>query len=239
MTTSRDRLEPSRLTEIDTWIFDVDNTLYSAGVDFFAQIDKKITAFISRYLAMHTTEARLLQKQYLIEYGTSLSGLMDVHGMDPADFLDYVHDVDLGVLKPNPKLRSAIAALPGRKLLYTNGSRGHAVNIATHLNLFDLFDGHFGIEDGHYIPKPKRAPYETFNKVFAVNPKTSIFFEDNLRNLKVPYDMGMSTVLVTSDADWSHEPEDVRPGGYVNKDIDHLDVITCDLAGWLERRTGS
>ena len=110
-----------------------------------------MTEFISRYLKLNPTDARTIQKDYLAEYGTSLSGLMAVHGMDPAEFLDYVHDVDLSLLKPSPVLRQKIAALPGRKFIYTNGSRGHAKNVAGHLKLFDLFDGSFGIEDGDYI----------------------------------------------------------------------------------------
>ena len=144
------------LGHIRNWIFDLDNTLYRADVEFFSQIDRKMTAFISRYLALQPNEARLIQKDYLAEYGTSLSGLMAVHGMDPAEFLDYVHDVDLSMLVPDPKLRTYIEALPGRKFIFTNGSKGHAKNVAGHLNLFDLFDGSFGIEDGDYVPKPKR-----------------------------------------------------------------------------------
>ena len=235
----RDRVTDERLSELAHWIFDLDNTLYSAGANFFAQIDVKMTKFISRYLSLQDHEARLLQKQYLVEYGTSLSGLMAVNGMDPAEFLDYVHDVDLSMLKPNPQLRRAISALPGQRLIYTNGSKGHAKNVAGHLNLFDLFHGSFGIEDGNYFPKPKPEPYEIFNDRFKVQPSKAIFFEDNLRNLKVPHDMGMITVLITSDEDWSHEPEDVRPSGAAEINdpaYDHVDVITSDLGLWLTKR---
>lgn len=239
MSAQFDRLDAARIENIDTWIFDLDNTLYEGDVAFFAQIDKKMTEFISRYLSLHPEKARMLQKEYLVEYGTSLSGLMAVNGMDPADFLDYVHDVDLSMLKPNPLLRKRIAALPGRKLIYTNGSRGHAKNVAGHLNLYDLFDGSFGIESGNYIPKPKRETYEIFNADFDVDPARSVFFEDSVRNLAVPHDMGMATVLVTSQADWSHEPADVRPGGGLHVKGEarpaHLDVITNDLAAWLGR----
>ena len=178
------------LGHIRNWIFDLDNTLYRADVEFFSQIDRKMTAFISRYLALQPNEARIVQKDYLAEYGTSLSGLMAVHGMDPAEFLDYVHDVDLSMLVPDPKLRTYIEALPGRKFIFTNGSKGHAKNVAGHLNLFDLFDGSFGIEDGDYVPKPKRSPYIKFCDIFDINPETAIFFEDGLRNLEVPKHMG-------------------------------------------------
>jgi len=225
-----------KLTHIENWIFDLDNTLYPADVEFFDQIVKKMNGFVSRYLSLESEAALHLQKEYLAEYGTTLSGMMAVHGMDPAAFLDYVHDVDLKFLKPNPALRENIAALPGRKFIYTNGSKGHARNVATHLNLFDLFDGHFGIEDGDYVPKPKREPYETFLKVFDIDATKSAFFEDNLRNLKVPKDMGMATILVTSDADWSHEPEAARPAG-ADSNADFVDYITDDLAGWLDKNT--
>lgn len=220
------------LSHIRNWIFDLDNTLYNASVSFFDQIDRKMTDYISRYLQLDPTHARQIQKDYLAEYGTSLSGLMAVHGMDPAEFLDYVHDVDLSMLTPNPQLRQKIQALPGRKFIYTNGSRGHARNVASHLNLFDLFDGSFGIEDGDYIPKPKPSPYIKFCDVFDVDPKSAIFFEDGIRNLKVPKHMGMATVLVTSQADWSHEPEITRPANPAAQ-ADYVDYITGDLAKWL------
>ena len=222
----------SDLSHVQNWIFDLDNTLYRADAEFFSQIDKKITSFISRYLALQPQKARYVQKEFLAEYGTSLSGMMAVHGMDPAEFLDYVHDVDLHMLDPDPQLREYIKALPGRKFIFTNGSKGHAKNVAGHLNLFDLFDGSFGIEDVDYVPKPKRSPYIKFCDVFDIDPKAAIFFEDSVRNLEVPKHMGMATVLVTSDEDWGDEPEITRPAGSTTK-ADWVDYITNDLTGWL------
>lgn len=226
----------STLSDVTEWIFDLDNTLYRGDVAFFSQIDKKMTEFISRYLALQHTEARILQKEYLAEYGTSLSGLMAVHGMDPADFLDFVHDVDLHMLEPNPALRAAINGLPGRKYIFTNGSRGHAKNVGEHLGLYDLFDGVFGIEDADYVPKPKRSPYIKFCDIFDIDPVKAAFFEDGVRNLEVPRHMGMATILVTSDADWSHEPEVTRPAGTTTK-ANWVDYMTDDLAGWLQANT--
>lgn len=226
----------SNLSHIQNWIFDLDNTLYRADAEFFSQIDQKITSFISRYLALQPQKARYVQKEFLAEYGTSLSGMMAVHGMDPAEFLDYVHDVDLHMLDPDPQLREYIQALPGRKFIFTNGSKGHARNVAGHLNLFDLFDGHFGIEDVDYVPKPKRSPYIKFCDVFDIDPNTAIFFEDSLRNLEVPKHMGMATVLVTSDEDWGDEPEVTRPAGSTTK-ADWVDYITNDLTGWLGKNS--
>jgi len=200
----------SDLAHVQNWIFDLDNTLYRADAEFFSQIDLKITKFISRYLALQPDKARMIQK----------------------DFLAYVHDVELHMLDPDPQLREYIKALPGRKFIFTNGSKGHARNVAGHLNLFDLFDGHFGIEDVDYVPKPKRSPYIKFCDVFDIDPKTAIFFEDSVRNLEVPKHMGMYTVLVTSDEDWGHEPEITRPAGSTTK-ADWVDYITNDLTGWL------
>jgi len=224
------------LSHIENWIFDLDNTLYPADVEFFDQIVRKMNLFVARFLDLDPKAALEIQKQYLADYGTTLSGMMAVHNMDPEAFLADVHDVDLKYLDPNPALREHIAALPGRKFIYTNGSKAHAENVATYLGLFDLFDGHFGIEDGDYVPKPKRAPYETFLSTFKIDSTKAIFFEDNLRNLKVPKDMGMRTVLVTSDEDWSHEPAAARPSnGQITADF--VDYITGDLAGWLEKMT--
>ena len=221
------------LGHITDWIFDLDNTLYRADVAFFGQIDRKMTDFVSRYLALQPDAARQLQKDYLVDYGTTLSGLMAVHGMDPAEFLDYVHDVELDLLVPEPELRRQVERLPGRKFIFTNGSKAHARNVGTHLNLFDLFDGTFGIEDVGYVPKPKRKPYEVFLDHFDIEPTRAIMFEDSVRNLEVPKAMGMATVLVTGEADWSHEPVAVRPATGETVRAEWVDAVTDDLAGWL------
>ena len=224
-------------SHITDWIFDLDNTLYRADVEFFSQIDRKMTDYISRYLALEPVKARHVQKEYLAEYGTSLSGLMAVNGMDPAPFLDFVHDVDLSMLNPDPTLRTAIAALPGRKFIFTNGSQGHAKNVGEHIGLYDLFDGVFGIEDVDYIPKPKAEPYRMFCDYFDIDPTRAIMFEDSVRNLEVPKQMGMATVLITSDADWSHEPEVTRPATGETVKAHWIDRVSDDLpgllAGWL------
>ena len=207
------------LSHINAWIFDLDNTLYRADNQVFAQIIDNITKYISRYLALHPTEAFILQKQYLAEYGTSLSGLMAVHGMDPADFLNYVHDVDLEMLKPDPLLYAGLDALPGKKYMFTNGSRGHAKNIGEHLGIYKLFDGVFAVEDVDYTPKPKRSAYEKFIKTFDIDPAGALMAEDSVHNLKVPKDMGMATLYIAPDG--SELP-------------DYVDMQTYDLPAWLQ-----
>ncbi|MCF6219554.1 MAG: pyrimidine 5'-nucleotidase [Robiginitomaculum sp.] len=207
------------LAHIDTWVFDLDNTLYRGDDAFFVQIVDKITQYISRYLALQPTEARILQKQYLAEYGTSLSGLMAVNGMDPAEFLDYVHDVDLDLLKPDPRLYSGLDALPGKKYIFTNGSRGHAKNIGEHLGIYKLFDGVFAVEDMDYTPKPKRSAYEKFIKTFDIDPARALMAEDTVQNLKVPKDMSMATLYIAPNG--SELP-------------DYVDMQTYDLPAWLQ-----
>ena len=220
------------LSNIKNWIFDLDNTLYRADAGFFSQIDVKITDFVSRYLALDPTAARGLQKEYLAEYGTTLSGLMAVHGMDPDAFLEYVHDVDLTPLEPNSTLKAAISALPGRKFIFTNGSYGHAKNVASHLGLWELFDGSFGVDDVDYIPKPQRSSFVKFCDHFNINPKQAIMFEDSVRNLEAPKLMGMQTALIVSDIGHYQLPEVRALDG--NKVKAHwVDYIIDDLANWL------
>ncbi len=227
----------AKLSHIKSWIFDLDNTLYPADVDFFNQIVHKMNHYVARYLSMTREDALVVQKEYLSEYGTTLSGMMAIHNMEPAPFLKYVHDVDLTLLDINPDLRANIQALSGQKYIFTNGSKAHAENVAGYLNLFDLFDGHFGVEDTGYIPKPKAHAYDAFLIRFPeIDPKTAIFFEDNLRNLKVPKDLGMTTVLVVSNEDWSHEPKDARPANGAGE-ADFVDYVTSDLAGWLAQNS--
>jgi len=221
------------LTPIQDWIFDLDNTLYRADSHFFSQIDYKMTDFISRYLNVTTDVAATLRKEYWVQYGTTLSGMIAVHDMDPAEFLEYVHDVDLSFLSPDPALRDIIQNLPGRKFIFTNGPKAHARNVAGHLNLWDLFDDSFGIEDANYIPKPKKDPYDIFCARFNIATDRAIMFEDNVSNLEVPRALGMKTVLISSHEDWSHIPQDKRPA-HVSARPDWVDAVTPDLAIWLQ-----
>ena len=223
---------------VTDWVFDLDNTLYPAECDLFAEIDTRMTDFVSRALNLHPVEAHKVQKDYYATYGTTLSGLMQVHQIDPADFLHHVHDIDLSPLPDLPVLREAIRALPGRKFVYTNGSRRHAERVVDKMRLADLFHGSFGIEDAEYAPKPHRDSYDRFCALHTVAPHEAIFFEDLARNLLPAKDMGFTTVLVHSDKDWSHEPIEARPANL--QDLlgddgpDHIDYVTGDLAAFLE-----
>ena len=220
------------------WVFDLDNTLYPAECDLFAEIDTRMTDFVSRTLDLPPPDARKVQKDYYKKYGTTLAGLMQVHNMDPHDFLAHVHEIDLSPLPDLPHLRAAIMALPGRKFVYTNGSRRHAERVTSKMGIDHLFDGSFGIEDGAYHPKPKQESYDLFCHQHGVDPKRSIFFEDMTRNLVPAKDMGFTTVLVHSEKDWSHEPVEARPATL--EDLlgddgpDHIDYVTGDLAAFLQ-----
>ncbi len=227
-----------RFGHVRDWVFDLDNTLYPAACDLFAEIDTRMTSFVSGLLSLPRDEARKVQKQYYATYGTTLSGLMHVNRIEPADFLAYVHDIDLSPLPDLPDLRSAIESLPGRKFVYTNGSRRHAERVTEKMGLSHLFHESFGIEDSNYTPKPKQGSYDRFCELHGVDPKQAIFFEDLARNLLPAKDMGFTTVLVHSEKDWSHEPIEARPATLedILKDDgpDHIDYVTGDLAAFLE-----
>lgn len=215
------------------WVFDLDNTLYPAECDLFAQIDQRMTDFVARFLRLPREEARAVQKSYYAEHGTTLNGLMSMHGMEPDEFLAHVHEIDLSPLPRTPELAAEISALPGRKYVYTNGSRGHARRVTDYMGLGDVFDGQFGIEDSHFKPKPDLSSYQAFNRDFSVDPTEAVFFEDLARNLAPAHAMGFATVLVQSEKDWSHEPAAARPAGIGDDLPPHIDYVTRDLTGFL------
>lgn len=217
---------------IQNWIFDLDNTLYPAECDLFAQIDDRMGRFIAKLLDVDRTEARTIQKDYYYRYGTTLNGLMQEHKLDPHQYLDYVHDIDHSVLPHLPKLNSSLKALPGRKFIFTNGSAKHGENVAGALGILDVFDGIFDIAAADFTPKPNRSAYDQFLKQHNVDPETSIMFEDLHPNLQAPHELGMATVLVHSSYEdhpaqkerltWSKLPE------YIHHETD-------DLVGFLTK----
>ena len=224
-------------TDRDTWVFDLDNTLYPAECDLFAQIDQRMTDFVARFLRLDRDTARATQKQYYAEHGTTLSGLMTMHGMAPDEFLDHVHEIDLSPLPQTPDLAAALSALPGRKYVYTNGSRRHADRVTEYMGLSNVFDGRFGIEDSAYTPKPAQSSYDAFCRHFDVTPGRAVFFEDLARNLAPAHAMGFVTVLVHSTKDWSHEPEIARPAGSGDDQPPHIDYVTGNLTQFLQSLT--
>jgi putative hydrolase of the HAD superfamily len=216
----------------EAWVFDLDNTLYPADSRLFAQVDQRMGEFIARYLGVPFAYARHLQKSYYRQFGTTLTGLMQVHKMDPKPFLDYVHDLDLSGLVEHPQLAAAIERLPGRKLIFTNGSRAHAERIAGKLGILEQFEGIFDIVAAGYVPKPAPACYEAFLEAHGVEATRAAMFEDMPLNLEAPHALGMTTVLVRSDANDDH-PIHRSMRSWVTPPA-HVHHMTYDLAAFLE-----
>lgn len=181
---------------VETWVFDLDNTLYPPEVRLFDQIERRMVAFLVDALNITEPEANRLRLDYWREYGTTLAGLMAVHGMAPEDFLREVHDIDFSVLPRDPDLGARIAALPGRCIIYTNGTAPYAARVLAARGLDHLFDAIYGVEHAGYHPKPMQAAFETVFSLDGLSPTRAAMFEDEARNLAVPHTMGLRTVHV-------------------------------------------
>ncbi len=188
------------LKHVESWVFDLDNTLYPAECHLFSQIDARMTEFIRMTVGADHDDARRMQKDYYVRYGTTLAGLMAEHQTSPDDFLDYVHDIDHSVVPENTALRQALAALPGRRYIFTNGSTAHAEKVLGRIGLQGLFDDVFDIRAADWTPKPHRKTYEKFLAATAIRPRQSAMFEDLAQNLEAAHALGMTTVLVAQDA---------------------------------------
>lgn len=211
------------LDHVDAWVFDLDNTLYHPEADIFGQIDARMGAFIADLLGCDRDEARRVQKRYFHEHGTTLSGLMAHHGVAPHAFLDFVHDVDLTVLDSDPLLVEAIAGLPGRKLIFTNGDAPYAMRVLDRLGMAESFEAIHDIHACAYAPKPDPAAYHGMVERFALNPARTLFVEDMARNLKPAKALGMTTVWINNGSErGSHEAD---PG--------FIDIEITDLGAWL------
>ena len=215
---------------VDTWIFDLDNTLYPAHHNLFAQIDERMRRFIERLLRVGSEEARRIQKDYYVAYGTTLAGLMALHDLDPAEFLIDVHDIDVSGLRPDPKLAAGVARLRGDKVIFTNGSRGHAENVLRQLGLTEHFSEIFDIESVNFIPKPHRPSYEEMVARSGLAPTRAAMVEDIARNLIAPHEMGMTTVWVRSGVGGAARHERLSHEG---ADGPHVHHATDDLATFL------
>ncbi|MFN0191474.1 MAG: pyrimidine 5'-nucleotidase [Aestuariivirga sp.] len=213
---------------IDTWVFDLDNTLYPASCRLFDQIDVRMGEFVSRLLGVSYAEAKARQKELFYKYGTTLRGLMVEHGVNPDGFLDYVHDIDHSPVPCDLALDQALHALPGRKLVFTNGTVAHAEKVLGRIGVTHHFGDIFDIVSSDFIPKPGRDPYLKFIGETGIAPKTSAMFEDIARNLEVPHDLGMTTVLVVSP--------DNKDAAHLNAGTagEHVHHVTGDLAAFLK-----
>lgn len=204
---------------VTTWVFDLDNTLYPPKYRLFDQIEVRMTAWVMQALGVDRDEADRLRQHYWEHYGTTLAGLMREHDIDPAPYLTDVHDIDFSALPKDPSLAAAIAALPGRRIIYTNGCEPYAQQVLAARGLSGLFDAVYGVEHAGFLPKPERAAFEAIFARDGLSPSTAAMFEDDPRNLKVPHAMGMRTVFVAPDP----------------LDAEHIHHHTDDLAAFLER----
>ena len=213
----------SRLDHIETWIFDLDNTLYPASCRLFDQVDQRMSAFVCDFLKLDPAEARALQKRYLKEFGTTLRGLMVNHQCPPEQFLEQIHAIDYSAVRPDARLDRALQRLPGRKLIFTNGSVPPAERVMERLGVARHFAGVFDIVAAGYWPKPEISAYEDLLRAYAVEPRRAAFIEDLPRNLVPAAALGMTTVLVKTDSEWA---QDAAAGA-------HIHHVTDDLPGWL------
>ena len=231
--------DPARFAHVTDWVFDLDNTLYPHHSNLFSQIDVKMTAYVSELLQLPRDDARKLQKELYLEYGTTLNGLMARHGIDPDDFLEKVHDIDYSWVEPAPELGAAIRALPGRKFIFTNGDRGHAERTARQLGILDHFDDIFDIVAAGLTPKPARETYDKFVGLHRVDAPHAAMFEDLARNLAVSKALGMTTVLIvprnfepTFAEIWERDPANEDDVDYVTDDLSaFLGPLAAQLAG--------
>lgn len=212
----------ARLAPIRNWIFDLDNTLYPAGINLFSQVDLRITRYVADRFGLDPVAARALQKEYFHSRGTTLTGLMQDHGTDPHDYLAFVHDVEMDMLEHNAPLVAAIARLPGRKLVFTNGDAPYARKVLGRLGLSESFEAIHDIHATNYVPKPDPQVYRGLCDAYDLDPAESLFVEDMARNLAPAKAIGMTTVWIDNG---SEQTADAARA--------HIDYIITDLAGWL------
>lgn len=217
------------LSEIETWVFDLDNTLYPVTERLLAQIDRHMGAFVARFLNVDAEEARRIQKSYFRRYGLTLRGLMIHHGLDPVRYYDEMTPMDLNEVDPNPALADAIRAMPGRKVIYTNASARHAELVLDRLEMNGVFEGIFDIGAAEYIPKPAVEAYRVLCGKFDIDAGRAAMVDDIARNLEPAWTLGMTTVWMKTGAEWSKG----------DAPAEHIHHVTDDLLGWIRDLPGA
>ncbi len=224
------RPAPRDFAHVDSWVFDLDNTLYPHHL-LWQQVDDRIRSFIVDFLKVSPDEAFKVQKDYYKRYGTTMRGLMTENALKHEEYLEYVHEIDHSVLEANPPLGEMLEKLPGRKLILTNGTRKHADAVMKQLGIHEHFEDVFDIVAGELEPKPSARMYERFLERHDVDPAKAAMFEDLARNLSVPHAMGMTTVLVVPSPNNMVKRETWEMQG---RDDPHIDHVTDDLTGFLQ-----
>jgi putative hydrolase of the HAD superfamily len=219
---------PADFRHVRAWVFDLDNTLYPAECDLFSQIDDRMTDYVARLLDVDRVEARRLQKEHYRLHGTTLNGLMKVHGVEPEDFLGYVHDIDLSGLTPDASLAEGLERLPGKRFVFTNGCRDHAARVLDRLALSHLFDAIWDIRAVGYRPKPDAAAYRNVLARTGQPASAGAMFDDIARNLVEAHEVGWTTVWLKNGSEWSRQgPQQPIAEAH------HIHYETRDLAGFL------
>ena len=211
-----------KLQAIKCWIFDLDNTLYSGKTRVFEQVDKKMSKYISEKLNVNIVEAKEIQKNYFYEYNTTLNGMINNHKIDANEFLEFVHDVNIDFLKKDSLLNEELIKLDGKKIIFTNSSRKHAINVIRKIGIEQHFDDIFDIVDSEFVPKPDIVSYKKLVEKHKIDPKLCVFIEDIARNLKPAYEMGMKTVWIENDEPWARQFSDSNFVNYRTNNLSEL-----------------
>ncbi len=212
--------------KINTWIFDLDNTLYSADSGIFQQVHDLMGKFVSSHLDIGIEEAKIIQKNYYKQHGTTLRGMMDNHGVDPDHFLAEVHKLDYSIVGPNHKLNEELKKLQGRKIIYTNANMQHALEVLERIELSNFFDEIYDIKMANYIPKPELAPYKQMIAQFDIETKSSAMFDDIAKNLVPAKNVGFTSVWI--DAGYENFSDDIKSSKQ------YLDYETTNITEFLE-----
>ena len=213
--------------KIDTWIFDLDNTLYSADSGIFQQVHQLMGEFIKNYLKVDLKEAKIIQSKYYKEHGTTLKGLMDNYGVDPDHFLAEVHKLDYSIVSSNEKLNIQLKKLIGKKIIYTNANLQHTLDVLERIGLTNFFDEIFDIKMANYIPKPEIKPYQQIIEKYDLNPNSSAMFDDIAKNLVPAKKVGFTSVWI--NAGYENFSDDIKSSKK------YLDYTTTDLHIFLEK----
>jgi len=201
------------------WIFDLDNTLYSGKTRVFEQIDKRMSKYISGKLNVNIVEAKEIQKKYFYKYNTTLNGMLKNHKIDANEFLEFVHDIDIDFLKKDLTLSEELRKLEGKKIIFTNGSKKHALNVIRKIGIEQHFDDIFDIVDSNFVPKPTMEPYKKLVEKHKIDPNLCVLIEDIARNLKPAYEMGMKTIWIENDEPWAAKFSDSDFINYKTKNL--------------------
>ena len=214
-----------RPQEVETWIFDLDNTLYPVTKRLLALIDQQMGGFVANYLQISREEAHKVQKSYFKKYGLTLRGLMLNDGLDPAKYFEEMTPMDLNEVSPNPILVDTITKLRGRKIIYTNASARHAKLVLQRIGFNpNDFEAIFYIQAANYIPKPAMESYQLLCKQYSIEPKKAAMVDDIVQNLLPASKMGMLTIWKKSSAEWA---KNIKAENYIN-------YVVEDIEEWFQ-----